>query len=628
MAAIKGNGGMNEYALFCDLCRFSGKYFSYLGEKGKRLYEDKELVKALDLLEMKVSPREVHSLSFAAALLSLAATVFVLAASCIIDSSFALLSLIFLVFPLVIYLYIEKYPTMMLEAKKTEMLGHIPAIASCLVISLRISPILEKAVEFSSEHTSGLPRKLLSRMVNEIHMGKSTNIIESLSRFADEWGNIPEFKAFIQLLIASTLESSEKGRWNMLDNGMNVLLSGLRERTDQSARQLETPILVVFTFLVILPLVFIGLVPILPTIGMDFSPLVIFFLYDVVLPAILFIAISFIVSSKPITIPPIEIPKVEYSSIFGIKANRNNKQIFFLAVFFLAAALFVPGVLNLADAVNDVEPSYPLGTSLILLGVSIGVGIYLIGTSYSVKKMRDDIKNEEEEFSETLRQLSVLLSSGRPLPNAMAHITDINKGRTAQIFSKAANNIRLFNINMHQAFFAEKGGSAAKTYSGMIRSSIETIISMSGRSGKSIASVIIRLSEHIRNMRTVDLEMKKIISNVTASMIIIAVFVGPLVGGVATSLGYLLAKTLGGSDASELGFGGLIVKTLNPEIIKLIIGIYVLETTAILSVFSDDLIYGRDSVIKKYHLGMYLPIAAVIFSFTVLFMQEVFMGMM
>jgi hypothetical protein len=129
-------------------------------------------------------------------------------------------------------------------------------------------------------------------------------------------------------------------------------------------------------------------------------------------------------------------------------------------------------------------------------------------------------------------------------------------------------------------------------------------------------------------MRTVDLEMKKIISNVTASMIIIAVFVGPLVGGVATSLGYLLAKTLGGSDASGLGFGGLIVKTLNPEIIKLIIGIYVLETTAVLSVFSDELIYGRDTVIKKYHLGMYLPIAAVIFSFTVLVMQEVFMGMM
>lgn len=623
----KGNCAGGEYAFFQGLCRFAGKYFPHKGS-GKKNGADTGMERALDLLEIKVSPGEVHSFSFAAALLSLAATLLVLAASYVMDSSFAVLSLVFFAFPLIIYMYIERYPEMMLDAKKTEMLGHVPAIASCLVISLRISPILEKAVEFSSEHTSGLPKKLLSRMISEIHLGKSTNMIESLSRFADEWGNIPEFKAFMQLLIASTLESSEKGRWNMLDNGMNVLLSGLKERTDQSARKLETPILVVFTFLVILPLVFIGLVPILPTIGMDFSPLVIFFLYDVVLPVILFVAISFIVSSKPITIPPIEIPRVEYSRIFGMEANRGNKQLFFLAVLGLSAAISLPGILDLIDALNDVEPSYPLGTTSILLGASIGLGIYLTGTSYTVKKMRDDIKDEEDEFSETLRQLSVLLSSGRPLPNAMAHITDINKGRTAQIFSKAANNIRLFNINMHQAFFAEKGGSAAKTYSAMIKSSIETIISMSGRSGKSIASVIIRLSEHIRNMRTVDLEMKKIIGNVTASMIIIAVFVGPLVGGVATSLGYLLAKTLGGSDASEFGFGGLIVKTINPEIIKLIIGIYVLETTTVLSVFSDDLIYGRDKVIKKYHLGMYLPIAAVIFSFTVLFMQEVFIGMM
>jgi len=275
---------------------------------------------------------------------------------------------------------------MMLESKKTEMLGHIPEIASCLVISLRISPILEKAVEFASEHTSGLPKKLLSRMVSEIRLGKSTDTIESLSRFADEWGNIPEFKAFIQLLIASTLESSEKGRWNMLDNGMNVLLSGLKERTDQSARKLETPILIVFTFLVILPLVFIGLVPVLPTIGLDFSPLIIFFLYDVVLPVILFVSISFIVANKPITIPPIEIPGIEHSTIFGIDAKGGMKQLFILAVFAAAAAISLPGILDLIDALNNLKPSYPLGTSMILLGASIGLGIYLIGTSCSIKR--------------------------------------------------------------------------------------------------------------------------------------------------------------------------------------------------------------------------------------------------
>jgi hypothetical protein len=210
----------------------------------------------------------------------------------------------------------------------------------------------------------------------------------------------------------------------------------------------------------------------------------------------------------------------------------------------------------------------------------------------------------------------------------MAHISDLNKGRTAEIFSKAANNIRLFNIDMREAFFSEKGGSASRVYSEMIHGSLDTVVSMSAKSSKSIASVIIRLSEHIRNMRTVDAEMKKIIGNVTASMVIIAVFVGPLVGGVATSLGYLLAKTLSESDISGLGFGGLVVKTLNPEVVKLVIGIYVLETTAILAVFSDDLIYGKDAVIKKYHLGIYLPVAAVIFSLTVVVMQVVFAGMM
>ncbi len=617
-----------EYSTFTAGCRLAYKHFQYLGDNGGNIWQHKELEKSLDLLDMEVSSKEVHALSLSVALVSFLFTVAVIIASILTESPLVILSLFFFILPAILYFYIEKYPTMMLEAKKTEMLGHIPSIASYLVISLRISPILEKAVEFASDHTTGFPRKLLKRMIFDINMGKSTSIVESLSKFADEWGNIPEFKAFMQLLIASTLETDEKGRWLMLDNGMSVLLSGLRERTDTAARQLETPTLVIFTFLVILPLIFIGLVPVLPTMGLDIPPIMIFFMYDIMLPVVLYIAISFIASSKPITIPPIDIPESEYSKIFGIDSSRkDNRYAFYLFVLLVGGMIALPGMIDLISSIQNNPPQYPLGTSLILLGASVGFGIYLIGTSYSVKTMRDEIKKEEDEFSETLRQLSVLLSSGRPLPNAMAHISDLNKGEGAMIFTRAANNIRLFNIDMREAFFGEKEGAAIKIYSGMIKGALDTIISMSGRSAKSIASVIIRLSEHIRNMRTVDTEMKKIIGNVTSSMIIIAVFVGPLVGAVATSLGYLIAKTLGSGGLGGLGTEGLITTVINPEIVKLIIGVYVLETTFVLTIFSDDLTNGKDTIIKKYHLGMYLPIAALVFAVTAEVMNQVFGGM-
>ncbi|MFZ2455783.1 MAG: hypothetical protein WAX07_04850 [Candidatus Altiarchaeia archaeon] len=171
-----------------------------------------------------------------------------------------------------------------------------------------------------------------------------------------------------------------------------------------------------------------------------------------------------------------------------------------------------------------------------------------------------------------------------------------------------------------------KEGSASKIYSGMIHGALDTIISMSGRSARSIASVIIRLSEHIRNMRAVDTEMKKIIGNVTASMILIAVFVGPVIGAVTTSLGYLIAKTISSGGLNGMGYD-LMLDVMNPEIVKLIIGIYVLETTAILTLFADDLTHGGDKIIKKYHLGLYLPIAAMIFSVTTVVMAQIFGGM-
>jgi hypothetical protein len=205
----------------------------------------------------------------------------------------------------------------------------------------------------------------------------------------------------------------------------------------------------------------------------------------------------------------------------------------------------------------------------------------------------------------------------------MAHLGDISKGKTARIFTKAANNIRLFNMDLRDAFFNPQGGSAAGSYSELMKSSIETLVAMSDRSSKAIALVLIRLSEHIRNMRSVDSEMKKIIGSVTSSMVLIAVFVGPLVGGVATSLGYLIASSLGSEDFSGMGFGDIMIKTLNPEVVKLIIGVYVLETTAVLTYFSDELVYGRDMVVKKYHLGIYLPVAGLIYSLTIYLVQEV-----
>lgn len=613
-----------EYSLFKTACRLAYKHFPYLG---KTIWQHKDLEKAIDLLDLEIEPRQVHALSLLVLLATLTLTTIVTIASYLAGSALIALSVIFYVLPALLYYYVEKYPTMILDTKKTEMLGHIPSIASYLVISLRISPILETAVEFASDHTVGFPRKLLKQIIFDINMGKGTSIIQSLSGFADEWGNIPEFKAFMQLLIASTLESDEKGRWLMLDNGMSVLLTGLRERTDNAVRGLETPILGIFMFLVIFPMIFIGMVPVLPAMGLYIPPIMIFFLYDIMLPIVLFVAISFVSSSKPITIPPIAIPESEYSKIFGIDASKkDNRYAFYAFVYIAGGMIALPGILDLIAVTEGLPASYPLGTSFILIGISIGAGIYLTGTSYSVKAMRDEIKKEEDEFAETLRQLSVLLSSGRALPNAMAHISDLNKGNGARIFTRAANNIRLFNINMREAFFGEKEGSASKIYSGMIQGALDTLVSMADRSSKSIASVIIRLSEHIRNMRAVDTEMKKIIGSVTASMMLIAVLVGPVIGAVTTSLGYLIAKTITSGGLSGMGIN-FMIDVMNPEIVKLIIGVYVLETTAILTAFADDLTHGGDKIIKKYHLGLYLPIAAIIFSVATLIMAQVFGGM-
>lgn len=483
------------------------------------------------------------------------------------------------------------------EAKKKKSLAQLPEVMSYLIMSLRINPNLERAVEFASSHSQGLFKERLDGIISNVQMGRES-AEDSLLKLAEDFKKWDEFKRSMRLVIASTQERTEERRQETLDKATDVLLGGLAARTEKEARALHTPVMIVFTFGVILPLIFITLIPFMSLMGIEVGAGTVGIMYTVGLPLFLFFMIKFIASNRPATMTPPDVPSEKsYLPLVVAVVAGLALSLPLLAGEALGSMRFVP----------------------ILWGVGAGVGLFLVLSTFKVKRMRKRIKGLEKDFGETLHQLGIILSEGRPLENALAN-------SDSEFLKQASSNIQTLNTDLKSAFFDERFGSLREVYSHTIKGVMDTIISVSDKGSDAMAKVSFRMSEHLTNLKKSEAEIERSLGSVVSSMKIIAMVVAPLVGGMISSMSIVLANTMAetGENAAISGMG--MGNVIDPSLITLIIGIYAAESAVILVMFGADLMHGDDKVMKKYGIGLALPIAVLVFTICAWIASSLFGG--
>jgi hypothetical protein len=95
-------------------------------------------------------------------------------------------------------------------------------------------------------------------------------------------------------------------------------------------------------------------------------------------------------------------------------------------------------------------------------------------------------------------------------------------------------------------------------------------------------------------------------------MRIIAMVVAPLVGGMISSMSVVLADTMVESQQANIGFGN--ASPIDPTMITLIIGVYAMESAVILISFGSELMHGVDGIMRRYVIGVALPVSIVVFT--------------
>jgi len=217
---------------------------------------------------------------------------------------------VFVSIAMALFWYMQQYPFGCVMAEQRKALGHVPELIGYIVMSMKLSPNLEKAAEFAADHGRGKIADDFKKLLWDVELGVHNTLSEGLDEIAYTWGKYStEFKRALMRVRASVLEDSESKRDSLLNKTMEDLLSEIREKMETYARDLKQPSIVLFYIGVLLPIILIIILPIgsaFTNAPFSTAPGLIG-IYNILIPAISFIYARSIIKHRP---PTYDVPVI------------------------------------------------------------------------------------------------------------------------------------------------------------------------------------------------------------------------------------------------------------------------------------------------------------------------------
>ncbi|MDP2666591.1 MAG: hypothetical protein Q8P05_03765 [Candidatus Diapherotrites archaeon] len=203
---------------------------------------------------------------------------------------------------------VQSFPLKEAQREQMRALTYVPDMVGYMIMSMKLVPNLEKAVEFAAEHGKGRISFELRRIIWNTQLGIYNTIAEGLDDLAYKWGKYStEFKQALMNIRASVLENTEAKRYQLLDKTMEDVLEGVQGKMEQYARELSQPSTALFYIGVLLPLILIIILPV----GSAFSgsplaqPFILFLIYNIGLPLlVIWFGMQLLATRPPTYVPP------------------------------------------------------------------------------------------------------------------------------------------------------------------------------------------------------------------------------------------------------------------------------------------------------------------------------------
>lgn len=279
---------------------------------------------------------------------------------------------------------------------------------------------------------------------------------------------------------------------------------------------------------------------------------------------------------------------------------------------------------------------YGMGASLLSLGIPIGIGIG-IGLYYRLRTkniidIREKAKQLEDEFASALFQLGNRLADGIPAEIAFGKVASVMEGTASGAFFRAVEmNIRRLGMGIEQALFDPKAGALLQFPSKTIDSSMKVLID-SARKGPLIASqAIINVSVYIKEIHKVDERLKDLMADISSDIKSQINFLTPTISGIVIGITSMITTIIGklGQQLTKIqesvstagqagGAGAGLIELFGDGIpayyFQIIVGIYVVQIIYILTLMSNGIENGADTVSEEYLQGKNLTRAVGLYA--------------
>ncbi len=637
----------SRYERWCNACEKIIK----LAPSSKTL---PKLQKAIDTAHLEITPSGAASFATIVSFtLILFGVLFSLVIYQILNDFPIFTLLIFLIAGLICMVTLGNIPIYIATRWRLKASNQMVLALLYVVIYMRHTSNLEHAIKFAALHIDPPLSLDLRKVFWDVETGKYSTIKESLDSYLESWRHFNlEFVTSFHLIESSLYEPTESRRNDLLDKALNVILEGTYEKMLHYAQDIKSPVTTLHMLGVILPI--LGLV-IFPLIGTFLQGLVkwyhLAFLYNIILPILVFALGMNILSKRPTGYGESKIANKVYSDTFD-----PFWFCFFIATLLIVIGLF-PIIINSINqpqfvdgtkcATNDINLgsslgcffgyvelnsiSYgPFGIGALILsffipaGLAIGLGLYYRMKSRKLIELRDETKALESEFASSLFQLGNRIGDGIPAELAFNKVSQTMESTPSGNFFKIVDiNIRQLGMSMEEAIFNEKNGAILAYPSSLIESSMEILLESSKKGPMIVSQSLISISTYVDKIHKVAERLKDLLAEVISSMKSQISFLTPAIAGIVVGISAMIvniivalntkitsfaleAGTGGVSDASNLATVVDLFK-INGIIpgyhFQIVVGIYVVELAFILTILQNGIENGSDKVNEQHLLG-------------------------
>jgi len=558
------------------------------------------------------------------------------------------------VFSIFLFYFLNGYPERLANKWRLKASSQMVPAILYIVVYMRHTPNLEKAIQFASEHLDYPLALDFKKIFYNVEVGKYSTIKESLDNYLVGWKDYStEFVESFHLIESSLFEPDAGRRITTLEKSLQVALDGVYDKMLKFSHSVRSPLTNVYMLGVVLPTLGIALIPLASAmIGGLINYIHIFILFNLIIPFLVLYQTDKVLSLRPggygeatlleknplypkyksrgpygkaliVALPffilgllPLIFQYTPLPELVGIGKDFSFSQ---MGISFLGEDSFF-GFVSTATGVKG-----PFGTGALLLGMFLPLSVALFfSISYSLKtkeleKERTKTKELEKEFNNSLFQLGNRLGNGVPPELVFGKLAESNKGlRTEEFFSSVNYNIRSMGMSVERAIFDKRRGVIKFFPSSLISTSMRILIESSKKGLKIAASSLMSISEYVKNIDKITERLKDLLAEVTSDMKSNMTFLAPLLLGIVIGLAAMITSILGmlqlGGLAQSADLGGLsnlldifqVDEMIPPYFLQISVGIYLIEIVFLLTSTLVTINAGEDRLETTNKIGQNL----------------------